>query len=533
MRTVDFWCKTLSELESERSSKDALYQELAEYFAPWKASFYGENSDPKKTWRIYSSKPVHLLVQSISRAYSTMIGPTIDWFSLDLEDEDLMKYRPVSQWLEECERRIYKTLARSNFKSEAFTHFFDFSLFGTGAMFWHELDPIAQPGYLNFRPRSLSGLYVIENSQGQIDTALYKFKMSAHEIAKNYPESVVKSEKIRDAAENKPYQKYELLHVVAPKEDDPMFNPDHGYISVMILLGEKTLINSYGERLKGFYDFPLTVSRAWKMDDGPYGYSTATIALPDAKTKNKLWELFLKALGKDVDPPMLAQNDSIIGRIQIEPGKINWVKAGIDPTKALTQMVSNRRMDTMAYADENLNNNMGDMFHEKFNFSAIRRGPNMSAREVDAIESTKNELNAPLIGRHEFDFVNPLILGTFFVLYRSGGLPAIPREAQGQILSARAVGPLFNSQRMSKVFAMERLMEYGQQMAGTNPEIPMSLNGDFMMRQIERILDAPPGSVKSEKEMKQLIQQQQQQQQLDQGMQNFEMGASGMSKIMK
>ena len=78
----------------------------------------------------------------------------------------------------------------------------------------------------------------------------------------------------------------------------------------------------------GFREFPYVVPRYLKASNEIYGRSPAMAALPDVKVLNKMVEIQLKAAAKQIDPPLLIPDDSMILPIRTAPGSLNFYRAG-------------------------------------------------------------------------------------------------------------------------------------------------------------------------------------------------------------
>ena len=78
----------------------------------------------------------------------------------------------------------------------------------------------------------------------------------------------------------------------------------------------------------GFRELPYVIPRYLKASTEIYGRSPAMNALPDVKVLNKMVETALKAAAKQVDPPLLVPDDSMLSPIRMSAGSLNYYRSG-------------------------------------------------------------------------------------------------------------------------------------------------------------------------------------------------------------
>ena len=123
-----------------------------------------------------------------------------------------------------------------------------------------------------------------------------------------------------------PFEEIELVHVVRPRsiynerKEDKKNMP---FQSIYFEYGEGHIIN-----IGGFREMPYVVPRYLKASTEIYGRSPAMNALPDVKVLNKMVETALKAAAKQVDPPLLVPDDSMLSPIRMSAGSLNYYRSG-------------------------------------------------------------------------------------------------------------------------------------------------------------------------------------------------------------
>ena len=166
-------------------------------------------------------------------------------------------------------------------------------------------------------------------------------------------------------------------------------------------------------RAGGYNEFPYLVPRWAKATGEIYGRSPSYNALPDIKTLNKAVEIGLKAWAKAIDPPLLVQDDGVVGRVRTTPAGITVIRndGAIKPLQTgsnwqITDMKETqlRTAIRQAYYSDQLQ---------------LQEGPQMTATEVQVRYELMQRLLGPTLGRFQSEFLNPLIERVFGIMFRS------------------------------------------------------------------------------------------------------------------
>ena len=217
-----------------------------------------------------------------------------------------------------------------------------------------------------------------------------------------------------------PFEEIELVHVVRPRtiynerKEDKKNMP---FQSIYFEYGEGHIIN-----ISGFKEMPYVVPRYLKASTEIYGRSPAMNALPDVKVLNKMVETALKAAAKQVDPPLLVPDDSMLSPIRMSAGSLNYYRSG-----------SRDRIEPLNIG---ANNPIGIQMEEQRR-KAIRenffvdqlmtvQGQNMTATEVMQRTEEKMRLLGPVLGRLQSELLQPLITRSFNLLFKNNKLPLRP-----------------------------------------------------------------------------------------------------------
>ena len=404
----------------------------------------------------------------------TLTSPSLQWFNIKLKEEQLNQDRGVQLWLEDCSKRMYEVFNETNFNSEVHEMYLDLVTIGTGALFVEEGNKGFVESKIHFNTMHIAEYYIQENVQGYVDTLYRKYKLSARQAVQEFGEDNL-GEKVLKAAKEKPDKMFNFIHAVEPLEDYERAmgksNTKLPFHSCHVCEEDKMLV-----RGGGYNEFPYLVPRWTKATGEIFGRSPSYNALPDIKTLNKAVEIGLKAWAKAIDPPLLVQDDGVIGRVRMTPGGITVVRndAAIKPLQIgsnwqITDMKENqlRTAIRQAYYSDQLQ---------------LQDGPQMTATEVQVRYELMQRLLGPTLGRFQSEFLNPLIERVFNIMFRANALLPVPEIAEGQSLQVEFIGPLARSQRMEEAVAVERLYQLGMQLAQADPNILDLFDNDTAIR---------------------------------------------------
>ena len=515
--------KRMNQMEGSRGTWEDHWQEILDYVMPRKADItFKRTKGEKRAEILFDSTAItasNLLAASLQ---GTLTSPSLQWFNIKLKEEQLNQDRGVQLWLEDCSKRMYEVFNETNFNSEVHEMYLDLVTIGTGALFVEEGNKGFVESKIHFNTMHIAEYYIQENVQGYVDTLYRRYKLSARQAVQEFGEDNL-GEKVLQAAKEKPDKMFNFIHAVEPLEDYERAmgksNTKLPFHSCHVCEEDKMLV-----RGGGYNEFPYLVPRWTKATGEIFGRSPSYNALPDIKTLNKAVEIGLKAWAKAIDPPLLVQDDGVIGRVRMTPGGITVVRndAAIKPLQIgsnwqITDMKENqlRTAIRQAYYSDQLQ---------------LQDGPQMTATEVQVRYELMQRLLGPTLGRFQSEFLNPLIERVFNIMFRANALLPVPEIAEGQSLQVEFIGPLARSQRMEEAVAVERLYQLGMQLAQADPNILDLFDNDTAIRLRAELLGVPKTVLRGPAEVEQMRRQraeaQQQQQQIMMAQQQAEVDAS-------
>jgi len=501
--------KRLSRLESDKQTWEIHWQEILDYVMPRKAEVsvqYAKGS--KRTEKLYDSSAIHANTLLAASLQGTLTSASLPWFHLRVRDENLNQSRDVQVWLEDCRNRMYKAFNSSNFNTEVHEFYLDICSIGTACIETEE----AEQGF-NFRTLHISEYFISENHEGKIDTLYRKFQYTARQAKQKWGDAV--GTKVQEAFENNPDKKFDFIHCVMPSDEY------HGgkktklpWVSIHIGREDKNIVQE-----GGYNEMPYLVTRWSKASGEEYGRSPAYNALPDIKTLNKAVELGLKAWAKAIDPPLLVEDDGVIGRVKTNPSGLTVVRRG----DAIKPLNTGARFDVSDMKESELRGAIKQAFFS--DQLELQQGPQMTATEVQVRYELMQRLLGPTLGRFQTEFLNPLIERCFAIMQRNEMFAPAPGSLDGVAIDIEYVGPLARSQRMEEATAVERLYEMAANLAQIAPEVMDNIDHDAAIRSRAELLGVPKNIMRDPQDIEEQRKQQAQQQEEMMAMQQAQQGA--------
>ncbi len=510
--------ETFSKLKSDRTLWESHWNELLLYILPRKGTVTGTNVPGSK-------RQAHLLDNTAMQSNEILAGalhgmltnPFSQWFELSSGDEKLDLVDAVRLWLQDSAKRMHVIINQSNFQTEVHELYLDLGCIGTAPMLIEE-DDVA---VVRFSAKTIKSVYVKENSLGVIDEIYRPFAWDAALIAEKFGEEKLNKRMLK-ALEIGSQELFELCHVVYPlNRYDSKAKSRFKFQSCYYFFEEDLELES-----EGFYENPWLTPRWTKLSDETYGRSPGMVALPEAKTVNKMTETIIKAGQKKVDPPIMVPDDGFIMPIKLTPGGINIYRAGgQDRLEPLFK--HNIDVDFGYQAMEQHRDRIRKAFYVDQLQMAPVSGQPLTATEVNQRVEERLRLLGPLLGRQQVEFLEPLITRLFGIMQRRNLLLTMPNEMKTiKGLVVRYSSLIARAQRASEGDTINRTLQGVAPFIQMDPTVMDNFDGDATARKIAVIFGAPQEMIRSADSrdklrqarsdaQKQAIQQNQEQHQAD------------------
>lgn len=517
MADVEQLLHTFSSLKGSRDNWETHWEEIAERVLPRQMGFLGDRTDgEKRTQKIFDSRPM-VALDRFGAVMDSMLTPRQQrWHNLRTTNEELNRDFTVQQWFYQVNNILYmaRYAPKANFASQNFERWISVGAFGTGGLF---IDFEPRTG-LRYRCVNLRDMYLLENHQGMIDAVFRTFKYTARQAAQKWGEKNL-PERIMKALENPNRQndKFEFLHVVAPRDDfDPTRADARGkpYGSYYISVQDKVLMAPPG----GYNSFPYSVSRYVTAPDEVYGRSPAMMALPDIKMLNEMAKTDIRAAHKLIDPPILLHDDGILGggamTVNMRPGGLNVGGVNRNGQAMIQPFSSGARVDINEAKMEQRRSAIDDAFLVTL-FQILVETPRMTATEALIRAQEKGMLLTPTMGRQQSEALGPLIERELDLLSFHRILPPMPdilREAGGEYEIVYD-SPMSRMQRAEELVGVQRTMELLTPFAQIDPSVLDIFDRDELARLTSEVSGVPSPVLRAPEAIAALRQQRAQQEQ--------------------
>ena len=507
----------LSRLMERRSNWESHWQEVADYMLPRKADITKVRSrGDKRHTQIFDGTATHSMELLASSLHGMLTSSVNRWFALRFKENAVNENDEAREWLEDVTDKMYLAISRSNFQQEVFETYFDLIAFGTSCLQIEE----DEESIIRFSSRHIREIYISENAKGLVDCIYRRFKMSAKATVEKFGVENL-SKEVLNTFKKSPFEDIDLVHVVKPRD---IYNPrkedkkNMPFTSVYFEFSTGHIIS-----IGGFKEFPYVVPRYLKASNEIYGRSPGMNSLSDVKVLNKMVEVGMKAAQKQVDPPLLVPDDSMLLPIRMSPGSINYYRAG-----------SRDRIETLNIGANNpLGLNMEEQrrraiartFH--VDQLLITENRNMTATEVVQRNEEKMRILGPALSRLQSELLQPLIIRIFNIMMRGKLFPQAPEILLDQEVDVEYVSPAALAQKGQELNAIVKGLELFGNISQLAPQSLDYIDPPGLIKSLIQILGLPATMIRSEAQVEEIAQQkaeaQQQQAMMQQQMVESEM----------
>jgi len=505
--------KRFQRVQSRRYTVQQVWERIEEFVMPFRGQFFqdvsGEDAVPWRKERTWDSTAVMAHQNLAASLHGALTSPAINWFEIRFRQKELNENREAADWLRQASERVFYELQDSNFNLEINEAYQDVAGYGTAFLSEEERGKDSWEGLI-FSGVPLKEAYFEEDHMGQCSYFYRHYQWEAQKIVTKFGERV--PDDIKKKAENASDERIDFVLCIYPRSvEKPQFAsilaPEQrpfGYKYVTVN-GHETL----GEE-GGYYEMPVFVPRWRKTSESQWGNSPATIAIADIQTVNKWVEIMTVWSEKQTDPPIFAEERSIISDLDLSAASVNVVRN----IAGMREWVSNGNVAiTMQGIDQLRRNIRNYFFNDQLNFPDPQNTP-MTATEAQIRYELMQRLLGPTLGRLQSDMLNPIIERTFNMLVRAGQMPDVPQVIvdANPDMDIEYLGALARSQRMDQAQAVERWAMSLGNLSQVMPGVLDVPDDEAIARELGMLLNVDPTLMNSKEEVDMRRQQRAQQQ---------------------
>lgn len=420
--------KQFEVLRQRRLTLEADWNDIVAYVLPSKDFFGTEDPDqtPYTNPEKYDGTAVRANAKLASVYMNGLVNQGTKWFRIDDPDqkdqiEFVQTYGDLDilfEILEEQEKAMYKVLNKptTGFYRAAHEMMKEITSLGTAPV---ELKYVFGEG-IKFKSVGLTGIFIASDKDGNIDTIYHRFYFTARQAAQEWGlESL--GESMREALEQHPHKKFEIIRVIKPVESFLKKQQKQKFTSKYIDKSNKHLL-SEGHLSAN----PFLVSRWDTFTNQDYGVGQAWYALPEILMLQDLtlmsWEVFQTEANKNLlvahDSVMMPSNTSVGGSIY---GGLN-----AQGQPLVRPLERGGRPDMFDAAKRELRENIQRTFND--NSLSSQELPRMTELEVATRREEINDIVSPNSRRIETEFLMPALQMMYEMMLEHDLFPEIPKE---------------------------------------------------------------------------------------------------------
>jgi len=487
--------KLQERLEARDSTFRSTWQETADYIFPRENSItrdgvYGQ----RRGQELYDVTAILAADDMTSGLVTYLIPAGQKFFALSTSDAEVAELDIVKSYMAKATEIIHEELYSSNFRMQVTETLHSLHVFGTGNIFseWRN--------GLNFMDWDISRYQMLENAQGEIDTMVLKFPLTARQAFKKWGQMAGKSV-VEIFADNGDPKKAEdvmwFIHIVRPREnrnprlEDTLNMPfESGYISVK----DKVVISE-----SGYEEFPYHTPRWSKTSGETHGRGIGTKILPQVKVLQGMVRDLVEVANKNANPHREVLS-TFEGEYDTTPGGRNDVtdlpSSYVDPNnfgsfpvnKDIVEM--QRQLVRQAFFD--------DAFAPVTGLTGDRRN---ELEIQQRIQEAFRRVGSP-IGRIETELFTPLITRSYMLLVRNGRIQPAPEVMRDQNIKVVYRGLLSLAQQDAEVRASQQWIAVVGEMEAIMPGSIDNIDQDDAIRRIGRALGVNEEDIASMEQVK-------------------------------
>lgn len=321
--------KRMNKLFSQFANFRIYCQTIAELFWPERADFTVDRTQGMDMQDgLFTGA-----MQTLRRDFGNRLGavtrpPNQQWFSLVAKPDEMMKDDSIRYWCDTATRIQRRTLynRNANYADAMSISDQDFVTFGN-AVTWCAYNKM-QTG-LVFRNAHLRDCAWAVNEYGLVDELYEKIKMPLGHAIRMFGLERLPQDWQRRA--EKPEGLLEDVTVIRgaipiDPDDYPGYKPPKGKRCAILYFTDDCKSGESGALGESYCElFPYNVRR-WMPLGEPFGRSLCTtVGLADARSLNVAEMAALKAIEMVTDPPRWADDEAVIGEVELKPGGVTFI----------------------------------------------------------------------------------------------------------------------------------------------------------------------------------------------------------------
>ena len=515
-------------LWNERSTFEAHWRELAEYFLPRRPRFFvsDRNRGDKRNQKIVDSTTTFAARTLQSGLHAGLTSPSRPWMRLTTPDITLSESSAVKSWLHQVTRRMLTVFLKSNLYNALPTLYGDLGVFGTAAVGIMEDDQDLFRAYVY----PIGSYALAMDKRGLPSTFCREYEMTVGQLVEQFgypggrttPDWSLFTDYVKTSwTEARHETTVWVVWMVLPnKRSEQRGRTPWPYLSVYF---EKSRAGSASGpaqdtdkekvlRESGFWEFPVLVPRWDVTGEDTYGTSCpGMIALGDAKGLQTLQRKKAQAIEKQINPPLVGPSGLKTQKVSLIPGDITYqdVRESQQGLKAIHEVTSS--IAELLQDVEEHQSRIDRAFFADLFLMLSRSDPrgDTTAREIEERHEEKLLALGPVLERTNDELLDPLIDRVFAMMDRGGLVPEAPPELQGVDLRVEYVSLMSQAQKLAGVALNDRFFASVTGLAEMFPEVRHKVDAMQAIDDYGDMIGVTPSLIRSDEDAAELLEAEQ------------------------
>lgn len=481
-------------LKTERLQHDSIIQEVIDYIAPFYMDVQrSRTAGQRRMDKIVDSTALYgsfILSQFIQ---GSVCNPATTWCGLKHRDDATNEKQPVADCLDQWTRQLLQALRQCNFyqgNGQAINSWINMA----NAPLLCEMVPQKRQGLQQLRYTSIPfGSYVwCEGEDGKIDTFIYSWKITARDAVRMFQKDQYGNNGVSPAIEEaakpnkEPYRKFEFLHCIQPREVAEYSKSkirtakEMLWSSCWVEVDKKHLV-----RESGYRKWPVAIARYDLVAGEVYARGPSEMALPDVRTLNQATTKELLMWDRTLDPPTVTKFNNVIGGVLDKRAGGDTAVRDVSGVQEIFSRGANFQFDDLMR--KRAQESILRVYHvnEILNLLA-REKPEMTAFEVNARLSLLQQIQGPVFGRLEQDYLSTIVDVSLDNMAVARMLTEPPDELRmaGGPIDVVYEGPLARAQRNNEIVNIQQAVADITGLASLDPEVPVMFDAKKAARKL-------------------------------------------------
>lgn len=496
----------LGYLKGRRNNHENTWQEINDLMQPFRGDITTKKSPGgKRIGAVFDTTAMTAADSFVNFLKSAVLPSSSDWLRLKLRDAD--SDVAVRTYLDRASMKIMEALTDSNFYIQATSALRDFAILGNSTLYVEEDTPMLKPdqstfGGLIFEAVPVEKMWWLMGKGQKLVMACREMEIPAADAMK-YFEGNAGSAAEEMMTRGNTMEMIKYYHFVFPTGK---YSPVNSTVNTKKEFASVYLCSASGSIVReGGYDFmPYTISRFMVVDGEEYGRGKGHLARPDAAGINELRRQVLIAAGRDLNPPLMVEHDTMV-ELDIAP---NGIMVTRPPQKLTPQFLKSGTdygvADLIARQDREQIQKvfLGDVLQEPE--AQPRSAEESRQRQMRAIQ----RLAAPAEVVN-YEFLQPVIGTIIRIMQRGGALPELNEvsEILGEdvTIDVEFASPFFTAAKAASALRVQAFLERRLALFQATQDSAFidDLDPDRIAEYDSRMSDVPADIFRTEEEVEQ------------------------------